>query len=90
MDGEYIKVNLPESEEDYLIGTGEGCWAIADKAAKRAYDEDADSGEYSVTLDNDSICWEGLIHGTVVPIEMRGDKRPVVPYNWLFARFGKC
>lgn len=86
----YIKINVPTTEEEYLSGNGEGMWALADEKTKRAYDEDAASGEYEVILDNNSFFWDGLEHGQLVPIEMRGEARPVVPYNWLFAIFGTC
>lgn len=84
----FIKVNVPLTEEDYLHGNGEGMWAIVDDETKKAYDEDVISGTYEATLDNDSLYWAGLEHGQVVPIEMRGEYKPVVPYNWLFAMFG--
>lgn len=86
----FIKINVPESEADYLSGNGEGMWAKADDATKKAYDMDAAEGEYEVVIDNDSFFWDGLEHGQLVPIEMRGENRPVVPYNWLFAMFGNC
>ena len=86
----YIKVNLPESEEDYLAGYGEGMWAKVDDKTLEAYNSDAVGEGFEAILDNDSFYWDGLEHGQIAPIEMRGDKRPVVPYNWLFAIFGKC
>ena len=86
--GNYIKVNLPESEEDYRRGSGEGVWAVIDDATLEAYNREDFSEGYTAIVDNDSFSWPGLEHGQVAPIEMRGDKRPVVPYNWLFAIFG--
>ena len=86
----YIKINVPTTEEEYVRGNGEGMWALTDDSGKRAYDEDAESGEYEVIIDNDSFFWEGLEHGQLMPVEMRGVHRPIVPYNWLFAIFGKC
>ena len=85
----YIKINVPETEEDYLRGNGEGMWALVDEETKKAHDDDnVTGGGYQAELDNDSFYWPGLEHGQIVPIEMRGDKRPVVPYNWVFAIFG--
>lgn len=56
---------------------------------------DARGGFYFGILDNDSCYWPGLNHGAVIPFEMRGDKRPVAPYEWLYdgsereKKFGK-
>lgn len=79
----FIKANLPATEEDYKGGGGEGCFFIVDHETKKAYDNDTKGGLYFGTLDNDSIYWPTLRHGTVCPLEMRGENRPVVPYQWL-------
>jgi hypothetical protein len=84
----HIKVNFPESEADYIRGSGEGMWVLVDDEGKRAYDLDYSGVEYQGILDNDSFCWNGLEHGCQVPIEMRGDMRPVVPFDWLYKMFG--
>lgn len=78
-----IKVNLPEDFEDYESGNGEGCWAQIDGEAIEAYEND-ERGNYTATLDNDSYSWN-VKHGTQVPIELRGEYRPVVPIAWLRA-----
>lgn len=79
----FIKANLPATEEDYKSGYGEGCFFIVDQETKKAYDNDTKGGLYFGTLDNDSVYWPTLKHGTVCPLEMRGENRPVVPYQWL-------
>lgn len=79
----YIKVNLPSSEEDYKQGYGEGVWAIVTPEIKKAYDDDEAGTTYNGILDNDSCYYVGLEHGAAIPFEMRGEKRPVVPYSWL-------
>ena len=81
------KVNLPNSAEAYERGNGEGVFVLVDAETKRDYDANAEGGEYEGILDNDSWYWRGLDHGEVVPFEMRGEFRPVVPYEWLNERF---
>lgn len=80
-----IKVNLPADAESYERGNGEGCWAVINGDAVMAYEDDG-LGSYTATLENDSIYYPGLGVGDVVPIEMRGEYRPVVPYGWLQER----
>ena len=79
----FIKVNLPQDEEAYKDGRGEGCFFIVDDRTKEAHDSDATEGEYFGILDNDSCYYPGLNHGERLPIEMRGDRRPVVPISAL-------
>lgn len=81
---EYIKVNLPGSQESYTTGNGEGVWVLVSEQVKAAYDRDAEGGYYFGILDNDSCYWPGLNHGAAIPFEMRGKNRPVVPYEWLY------
>lgn len=82
-----IKANLPNNEEAYRIGTGEGVWFLVDKETNDAYNRNARKGTYKGILDNDSVYYPKLVHGIVCPIEMRGNKRPVVPYQWLKDNF---
>lgn len=84
---EHIQANLPTSAEAYERGNGEGVWCLVDMDTKEAYDTDATGGGYSGILDNDSWEWRGLEHGVVVPLEMRGEYRPVVPFEWLATRY---
>lgn len=83
---EYIKVNLPGSEDSYKTGNGEGVWVLVSERVKEVYDQDAEGGYYFGILDNDSCYWPGLNHGAAIPFEMRGKNRPVVPYEWLADR----
>lgn len=87
---EYIKANLPATEEAHKEGRGEGVWILVDESAKRAYDTDETGTIYRGILDNDSIYYPGLMHGEPVPVEMRGEARPVVPYKWLFDHYGEA
>ena len=59
------------------------------KDVKKAYDTDEEGTSYTAILDNDSVYYPALIHGTEIPIEMRGENRPVVPYNWLINNYMK-
>lgn len=79
----YIKVNLPADRESYESGNGEGVWVLVDDATKAAHDADVPSGTFHGTLDNDSWYWPGLSHGDEIIFEMRGENRPVVPFDWL-------
>lgn len=85
---EHIKVNLPKSEQGYIDGNGEGCFVLVDAEVKQAYDTDEAGTEYTGILDNDSCYYPGLEHGEIIPFEMRGEKRPVCPFNWLVEHYG--
>ncbi len=87
----FIKVNLPATEQMYKEGWGEGCFFMVDDETKAAYDRDEQptGKQYMGTLDNDSLYYPTLKHGERLPIEMRGDKRPVVPYSYLLQHYGK-
>lgn len=78
---EYIKVNLPLTERDYEAGNGEGVWVLVDPETKEAHDTDATGKGYVGILDNDSLYYPGLGAGELMPIEMRGEKRPVADYH---------
>lgn len=79
----HIKVNLPSTEQDYISGNGEGVFVIVSDEVKAAHDSDENGSSYTGILDNDSLYYIGLDHGTTVPFEMRGEFRPVVPFSWL-------
>ena len=80
---EEIKVNLPVSYQDYLDGNGEGVWMQVGPEAKKAYDTDESGTLYTGYLDNDCLYYPELKPGDLLPIEMRGENRPVVPYAFL-------
>lgn len=77
---EYIKVNLPLTEQDYLAGNGEGVWVLVDPKTKQAHDTDATGGGYVGILDNDSCYYPGLNAGQLIPFELRGSYRPVANF----------
>ena len=78
-----IKCNLPRTPEAYEVGNGEGCFFLVDDKTKEAHDNDATEGTFFGILDNDSFDYPNLKHGVLLPLEMRGDKRPVVPLEVL-------
>ena len=86
-DDNIIKANLPSSAAEYRVGAGEGCFFLVSDEVKKAYDTDEKGTTYQGILDNDSYYFKGLLHGETLPLEMRGDKRPVVPYTWLIEHF---
>ena len=79
----YIKANLPESPAAYEQGTGEGCFFLVPPEAKKAYDTNEEGTIYEGVLDNVSVYFPGILPGDLLPLEMRGDFRPVVPYDYL-------
>ncbi|RKI66759.1 hypothetical protein D7V91_11700 [bacterium 1xD42-67] len=83
---EYIKINFPLNETDYLMGNGEGMWLKVDPTTKAAYDADASGGHYVGILDNDSVYFPGLNHGECIPFEMRGVYRPVADFPGLLSK----
>jgi len=86
---EYIKVNLPARAEDEQLSAGEGCFVLVTPEVKKAYDEDESGTNYTGVLDNDSLYFPGLMHGTIIPFEMQGEKRPIVKFNWLLEHYGE-
>lgn len=78
-----IKGNLTYTKESYEYSAGEGVWFIVDDETKAAYDADESGGAYEGVLANDSLYYIGLNHGVILPLEMRGNRRPVVPVEWL-------
>lgn len=87
---EYIKVNLPASQEDYRNGDGELVWVLVTEDVKKAYfNADEEGTSYTAILDDDSVYYPGLVRGTEMPIEMRVEDIPVVPYNWLIKNYMK-
>lgn len=86
---EYIKVNFPLTEQDYLNGNGEGMWMLVDAETKAAYEKDVEGGTYVGLLDNDSFYYPGLNHGELVPFEMRGQYRPVACLHEFLSKLDK-
>lgn len=85
----FIQVNLPLTEDDYLSGNGEGVWVKVDPATRQAYDADRIGPGYSGILDNVSLYYPGLDPGELIPFELRGKCRPVADYRGFLSRHRK-
>lgn len=83
-----VKANIPANAAEYERGNGEGVFVAIDGETLEAYNENKTGGEYIGSLDNDSWNYPGLTHGTTIPLEMRGENRPVVPLQWLIENYG--
>lgn len=85
----YIKTNIPSNEEDYRQGNGEGCFFLVDDKTMAAYEKDEEkSGKaYFGILDSVPFSYGGLQPGMRLPLEMRGENRPVVPLSYLREHF---
>ena len=85
---EYIKVNLPASPEAEKNGNGEGVFVLVTPEVKAAHDIDEAGTMYEGIIDNDSLYYPTLKHGSTIPFEMRGHFRPVTPFYWLQHHYG--
>ena len=72
-----IKVNFPETKEDFIGGYGEGMFVLVDDEVKKLYDGNADDVNCWGTLDSDSFFNPELVHGKEVRFQLRGEYRPV-------------
>lgn len=80
---DHLKANLPLTEKAYRDGTGEGVWFIVNDKTKADHDAGVSGARYYGILINHSVYYPELGRGELLPLEMRGDKRPVVPYDAL-------
>lgn len=80
-----IKINLPYSRETYKTANGEGVWCyIISPEDMETYLDDTKAGRLiNGVLLNDSLYFPELKHKSLVPVELRGAKRPVVPLEFL-------
>nr|DAG82412.1 MAG TPA: protein of unknown function DUF3846 [Caudoviricetes sp.] len=80
---EYIKVNLPGSEDSYKTGNGEGVWVLVSEQAKAAYDRDAEG--FFALASWTTILAIGLGLTTARPFPLRCAARtgPLCPTNGL-------
>lgn len=82
-----FKVNLPETQENYISGNGEGVWACGNSKTLNAWRKNKNKGIYFAMVLNDSVYYPKLKCGMIIPIEMRGDKRPVALYEELLNNY---
>lgn len=75
--------NLPSCQEEYNSGNGEGCHFLPLTEVDRdKYDEDCETGTINAIILNNSIFYPLLSWGTIVQLECRGKKRPVLDLAW--------
>lgn len=79
----YIKVNIPQDEDSFREGYGEGVFVIVTEDVYKLYKDDNEGTICEGILDNDSFYFSNMKHGVNFPFEMRGEKRPVVLYSWI-------
>jgi hypothetical protein len=83
-----FKVLLPVSEEDFNEGGGESVWACADEDAYQKYKEDAESGIYFVRILNNSLYYPDLNCDSLIPVQLRGQNKPVALLRELNKLYG--
>ena len=86
----YFKVNLPDTLDSYKSGNGEGVWAYTDFESYEKWKNDEKDSIIYVRILNDSIYYNGLEYGDLVPVELRGEYRPVAMYEELIGKYGPC
>jgi len=80
----YIKVNLPDTRDDYLAGNGEGMWAVVDSQEnKDDYDTNKSKGQFHAYLANNSLYYPVLGFGSKIQCEHRGGSRAVAVWELL-------
>jgi hypothetical protein len=83
-DRRVVKVNLPNCEQDWKSGNGEGCWGYLkrEEDLERYYKGE---GDFKIILLNDSFYYRGVLNwGTVIMAEGRGpENRPVLKKDWI-------
>lgn len=79
----FLKVLIPESEEMALCETGEACFVRVSPEVLQAFEQQEEDTVYSGILDNDSCSFEALKHGIRIPFVMKGEARPLVPWEWI-------
>ena len=84
---ERIRVIVPESAEECARGDGEAVSACVCAAAKADCEAGARGRIYDAFLEKSPRGWPDLFAGALVPIELRGEGRPVVPFEWLQWRY---
>ena len=79
-----FRVNLPSTEKSYRNGNGEGVWCYGNEETYNALVENnVSEGIYYVKIQNDSVYFPELVCDTCIPVEARGEKRPVCPFDFI-------
>lgn len=74
----HVKVNLPEDEDKWASGNGEGVWATpcSEEDANRCRDDNSHGEDAFVRLCNQPIM-HLLVWGNKIRVQTRGSSRPV-------------
>lgn len=77
MEPNCVKINLPQSQDKFAKGLGEGIWVSVDDITMAAYNSNTQGGVYTGSLRNDSYYYPHLKWGHTISFEMRGMNRAV-------------
>lgn len=85
-----FKLNLPDTQDGFDRGNGEGVWAYSDDETKKIHDEEIVlGGIYFARILNDSVYYPGkLKYNEIVAFEMRGKYRPIAFFTELNEKYG--
>lgn len=83
-----FKVNLPSCIEDYLDGSGEGVWACIHPSISESELNNSKGAILFVKILNDSLYYNGLKYGDLIPVTPRGNNRPVALLDELIVKYG--
>lgn len=83
-----IRVNIPNSELSFYEGHGDPVWCLASEKTMGKWRSDTSEGIFFVKTQTSSTYYPDLRPGTVIPIELRKDKRPVALYSELQSKYG--
>ena len=78
-----MEVIFPMSRADFDSATSITTQVLASAKAKEASERGDSKGMFEVVLDSDGLTEIGLQKGTVIPVEMRGNSKPVVPWGFV-------
>lgn len=85
----FFEVNLPACEKSFHKGFGERVWAYTDLSSYNKIKNNHNGEIIYVKLLSDSFYYKDLKHETLIPIELRGEYRPVAIYEELSAKYQK-
>ena len=82
MEGKHFQVNLPDNKQAYKSGNGEGIWVVAESEEDfKKYIEDKPTDHKTtikVKVLNNSVYYPSISYGTVIEVELRKGKRPIM------------
>lgn len=77
-----VRLNLPDTIENYKSGNGEGIFAvIPEKEDQEKYDADHSDGQFFAYSCSDSFYYPNIHCGDLILAEFRGSKRPIAVWD---------